>query len=119
MFVLHITAHYIADSVLQKLTGIFEVRIYPAEFSIQRLLFRAQSNSNKESWRVVDDVSLDALSNDLNTVDRLLIKKRKELYNRLYHEARISHEPGKGISFTNMLLLLAHHKLIIDREALV
>ncbi|KAI0069618.1 hypothetical protein K474DRAFT_1063693 [Panus rudis PR-1116 ss-1] len=31
----------------------------------------------------------------------------------------MTHEPGKGISFTNMLLLLAHHKLIVDREALV
>ncbi|KAK7696443.1 hypothetical protein QCA50_001100 [Cerrena zonata] len=102
-----------------KLTGIFEVRIYPADFSIPKLLYRAQSNSDKEAWRVVDGVNLDVLNSDLNTVDRLLIKRRKELYNRLYHEARISHEPGKGISFTNMLLLLAHHKLIVDREALV
>ena len=55
----------------------------------------------------------------LGGLDRAAIKRRKNLYNRLYHEARISHEPGKGISFTNMLLLLAHHKLIVDREALV
>ena len=40
------------------------------------------------------------------------------IYSRLYHEASISHH-GRGISFTDMLLLLAHHKLIVDREALV
>lgn len=110
---------FLTDLVLQKLTGIFEVRIYPAEFSIPRLLFRAQSNSDKEPWRTVEGVNLEVLNNDLNTIDRHVIKRRKELYNRLYHEARISHEPGKGISFTNMLLMLAHHKLIVDREALV
>ena len=62
---------------------------------------------------------MNKLQANLNGIDRAAIKKRKNLYNHLYHEARISHEPGKGISFTNMLLLLAHHKLIDDREALV
>lgn len=106
----------------QRLTGIFEVRIYPAEFSIPRLIARAKVDPQKEvPWqsRVVDEFDLDILNADLNNIDRATIKRRKELYNRLYHEARISHEPGKGISFTNMLLLLAHHKLIVDREALV
>lgn len=105
-----------------RLTGIFEVRIYPAEFSIPRLIARAKVDPQKEvPWqsRVVDEFDLDILNADLNNIDRATIKRRKELYNRLYHEARISHEPGKGISFTNMLLLLAHHKLIVDREALV
>lgn len=59
------------------------------------------------------------LQANINVIDRNLIKRRKNLWNRLYHEARISYEPGKGISFTNMLLLLAHHKLIVDQEALV
>lgn len=59
------------------------------------------------------------LQANVNVIDRSMIKRRKNLWNRLYHEARISYEPGKGISFTNMLLLLAHHKLIVDQEALV
>ncbi len=64
-------------------------------------------------------VDLPKLQFNVNSIDRTVIKRRKNLYNRLYHEARISYEPGKGISFTNMLLLLAHHKLIVDKEALV
>ena len=55
----------------------------------------------------------------LNDIDYAEIRKRRTLYCRLFHEACISHEPGKGISFTDMLLLLAHHKLIVDGEALV
>ncbi|KAI0791303.1 Ion transport protein-domain-containing protein [Abortiporus biennis] len=105
-----------------RLTGIFEVRIYPAEFSIPRLLGRARASATtdwEEGKLVVDSVSIGTLSHDLDGIDKYAIKRRKNLYNRLYHEARISYEPGKGISFTNMLLLLAHHKLIVDREALV
>jgi len=105
-----------------KLSGVFEVRIYPAHYSIPKLVDRAKTAANGESlWRsrVVEGVDLDALSADLDKLDRMTVKRRKELYNRIYHEARISYEPGKGISFTNMLLLLAHHKLIVDRDALV
>lgn len=77
--------------------------------------------TNGESWsrKVVDGQDFSKTEMLLGGIDRVAIKRRKNLYNRLYHEARISHEPGKGISFTNMLLLLAHHKLIVDREALV
>jgi hypothetical protein len=45
-------------------------------------------------------------------------QQRRRTYNRLYHEARMSETTGKGISFTAMLMLLAHYKLIDDDEAL-
>lgn len=83
---------------------------------------RCKAGDKDESFwtrRIIDGFDLDRLNDSLDRIDRDAIKKRKNLYNRLYHEARISCEPGKGISFTNMLLLLAHHKLIDDREALV
>ena len=77
--------------------------------------------SSTSTWtsNIVEGMDLDKLNATLSGIDRAAIKRRKNLYNRLYHEARISHEPGKGISFTNMLFLLAHHKLIVDRDALV
>lgn len=37
---------------------------------------------------------------------------RKRRLNRLYQEALLMEEPRKGLSFTNMLLLLAQCKLI-------
>ncbi|KAM5541612.1 hypothetical protein V8D89_004802 [Ganoderma adspersum] len=103
-----------------KLSGIFEVKIYPTEFSIPRIMALSKDPTG-ESWsrKVVDGQDFSKTEMLLGGIDRIAIKRRKNLYNRLYHEARISHEPGKGISFTNMLLLLAHHKLIVDREALV
>ncbi|EIW52938.1 uncharacterized protein TRAVEDRAFT_155754 [Trametes versicolor FP-101664 SS1] len=104
-----------------KLSGIFEVRIYPAEYSIRRIMAYSKDSQGVDSWheKIVGGYDFNKVDGILSGVDRAAIKRRKNLYNRLYHEARISHEPGKGISFTNMLLLLAHHKLIVDREALV
>jgi hypothetical protein len=64
-------------------------------------------------------LDLGKLNDVLSRIDYSSIRKRRELYSRLYYEAIISQVPGRGISFTDMLLLLAHYKLIVDRDALV
>jgi len=75
----------------------------------------------QDAWspHVIDGVDLSKVEKILDGIDYNEIRKRRAIYSRLYHEATISHEPGLGISFTNMLTLLAHHKLIVDAEALV
>ncbi|KAK7445064.1 calcium channel protein [Stygiomarasmius scandens] len=106
-----------------KLSGVFEVRIYPAEYSIPNILDACkESPDSSYTWpppRTVDGVDLHKLDAALNGIDYAAIRKRRAVYTRLYHEATIAHQPGRGISFTDMLLLLAHHKLIVDHEALV
>lgn len=69
--------------------------------------------------KIVADVDIHQLNKVLSTIDYSAIRKRRALYSRLYHEASISHQSGKGISFTNMLSMLAHHKIIVDRDALM
>ena len=68
---------------------------------------------------IVEGIDLEKLNRTLNTIDYANIKRQKAVYSRLYHEANVTHHSGRGISFTDMLLLLAHHKLIVDRDALV
>ncbi|KAJ7243891.1 Ion transport protein-domain-containing protein [Mycena haematopus] len=104
-----------------KLSGVFEARIYPAEFSVPNIQARCKpSNDSQYAWpgRIVDGVDLNKLEKALKEIDYTAIRKRRAVYARLYHEASISHE-GRGMSFTDMLFLLAHHKLIVDRDALV
>ncbi|TEB23953.1 high-affinity cell membrane calcium channel [Coprinellus micaceus] len=105
----------------QRLNGIFEVRIYPAEYTIPSLLSVCRDPLDKAAWssRVAEGVDLNKLERVLDGINYVEVRQRKAVYARLYHEATISHEPGLGISFTNMLILLAHHKLIVDAEALV
>jgi len=79
------------------------------------------SNDSQYSWpgRVVEGVDLNKLEKVLRDIDYNGIRKRRAVYSRLYHEATISHQQGRGMSFTDMLFLLAHHKLIVDRDALI
>jgi hypothetical protein len=112
----------ISHEGFQKLSGVFEVRIYPAEFSIPNIQAMCKpSNDSQYSWpgRVVDGVDLNKLEKVLKDIDYTAIRKRRAIYARIYHEASISHQQGRGMSFTDMLFLLAHHKLIVDRDALV
>lgn len=71
------------------------------------------------SSHVVQGIDITKLKYTLDGINYTAVKKRKALYSRLLHEANVTHYSGNGISFTEMLLLLAHYKLIVDREALV
>ena len=100
----------------------FEVRIHRAEFKISDIVEICKQPPSEGDWtpRVVDGLDLNKLEHILNGIDYAEVRKRKAVYIRLYHEASsISHVPGLGISFTDMLTLLAHHKLIVDADALV
>jgi hypothetical protein len=63
-------------------------------------------------------VDMDRLQDIISNIDYNKVRERRRIFARLYNEARISEEPGKGIGFTAMLMLLAHYKLIEDEEAL-
>ncbi|KAJ7199602.1 Ion transport protein-domain-containing protein [Mycena pura] len=105
-----------------KLSGVFECRIYPAEFSVPNIRTKCKpSNDSLYALpeRVVDGIDLNKLEMVLRDIDYSSIRKRRAVYCRLYHEASISHQQGRGMSFTDMLFLLAHHKIIVDHEALV
>ncbi len=99
------------------MSGVFEVRIYPADYSVYNIL--AVCKDHPDPSQTKKSVDLAKMGRILDDIDYAEIRKRKAIYCRLFHEASISHEPGLGISFTNMLMLLAHHKLIVDAEALV
>lgn len=107
---------------LQKLSGVFEVRLYPIEHSIPNIMAACRSSSpDPELWpppRISHGIDLGKLSQVLDRIDFSAARKRRAVYSRLYHEASITHQQGRGISFTGMLMLLAHHKLIVDKEAL-
>ncbi|KDQ07800.1 hypothetical protein BOTBODRAFT_591897 [Botryobasidium botryosum FD-172 SS1] len=101
-----------------KLSGNFEVSIYPSEFRVPNIINASQLPEGITPDKHLKSLDSRKLNSVLNKIDPVAIRKRRMLYNRLYHEALISEEDRKGISFNNMLLLLAHYKLIDDDEAL-
>jgi hypothetical protein len=109
----------------QRLTGVFEVRPYPAEHSVHNLMRSSLPDPVENAAgrvpvatgvkRAVDTRQLQSI---IRGIDHGMVHERRKTFTRLYHEARISEEPGRGISFTAMLFLLAHYKLIKDEDAL-
>jgi voltage-dependent calcium channel len=77
-----------------------------------------QVDARSKPGAIVNGLDIRKVTKKLNKIDFKAIRKRKLIYSRLFHEARVSHE-GQGISFTEMLTLLAHHKIIVDADALV
>ncbi|KAG9119536.1 calcium channel protein [Ceratobasidium sp. 392] len=108
----------------QKLKGVFEVRLYPEELTPRGLVQATKMNhpliyrSTITGEEIPVPLNMRRLNAILNGVDYAQVKARRQTYNRLLHEARIVAEEPRGISFTNMLLLLAHYKLVNDDEAL-
>ncbi|KAH7908813.1 Ion transport protein-domain-containing protein [Hygrophoropsis aurantiaca] len=102
---------------LAKLGGVFESRIYPADYSAKSVAAACRD----PAWakRDSEGLNINKMNKTLDEIDYAAIRRRRNIYSRLYHEASISHHKGRGISFTDMLTLLAHHKLIVDRDALV
>ncbi|KIJ67326.1 hypothetical protein HYDPIDRAFT_127226 [Hydnomerulius pinastri MD-312] len=112
----HLERQYLVP-FLAKLSGVFEARIYPQDYSTRAILGACQDNSKRTV--TTGGVNMRKLNKMLNKIDYTTIRKRRMIYTRIYHEASIMYHQSKGISFTDMLLLLAHHQLIVDREALV
>ncbi|EGN97267.1 hypothetical protein SERLA73DRAFT_110442 [Serpula lacrymans var. lacrymans S7.3] len=104
-----------------KLSGVFETRIYPIDYSVKNIVAQCKSDKETHVWSSKDATGMDLskLNKALSAIDYAGVRKRRTTYSRLYHEASVSYHQGTGISFTEMLLLLAHNKLIVDREALV
>ncbi|KAF9022796.1 hypothetical protein BDZ89DRAFT_1070394 [Hymenopellis radicata] len=104
-----------------RLSGVFEVRIYPVEYSIPNIMNASKHTPDSDyTWPAheASGIDLQKLSRVLDGIDFVAARKRRAIYSRLYHEANVTHN-GLGITFTGMLTLLAHHKLIVDHEALV
>lgn len=105
----------------QNLSGVFEVGVYPQQLRLRNLRTVATSKAlesiSTTRNELVEGLDLVELARRLDTVDSKELADRKRLFNRLYHEALLC-ETSRGIPFTDMLLLLAHHKLIDVNKSL-
>ncbi|CAG8439201.1 10106_t:CDS:10 [Funneliformis caledonium] len=117
-----------------KLEGSFQVRIYQDEFLIPNLIKNTRVIKNLESGQLwgsskqrsnleVENLDIKKLEHSLSKINLNQVYKRRKIYNQLYQEALLSVEKDsngneKGISFTSMLIMLAHYKLINDDKCL-
>ncbi|KDN52688.1 hypothetical protein K437DRAFT_161584 [Tilletiaria anomala UBC 951] len=120
---------------LARLSGAFEVRIYQGECSLQQLMSAAfpgfdnprAAGDGSAFLRTQRDMRrhcdippfmVEDLNHAIDKLDVVEIRRRRARLNRLYHEALLADDRGKGVSFTKMLLILSSYKLINEVHAL-
>lgn len=110
--------------LLGELSGVFEMRIYTPDDSVRQILDDIRGNipttrhtsiSTASQLNVID---INSLNRRLDEIDVLAVRERRRKYNIFYEEVMVSADPDKGISFTTVLMILAHYNIINDSKSL-
>lgn len=110
--------------LLGELSGVFAMRIYGEQDSIRQILDDVRMESSKirskptASTSTLSAVNLQALNERLAKIDKFEVRKRRLEFNRFYEEVMVSADIDMGISFTSVLMILAHYKIISDSKSL-
>ena len=106
--------------LLGELSGVFEMRIYDGDHTVGAILeqCRVETRGAESPAGVVHGVNLAALNRVISTLDIAEIRRRRGQLNHFYQEVLVSADPDRGIPFTTCLMILAHYKVITDKNSL-
>ncbi|CAO3642477.1 unnamed protein product [Cunninghamella blakesleeana] len=109
-------------SFWRRLDGMFLVRIYNEEYSYKKLV-ETCTETQFATIQAIDDpykirINIDMLNKKLSELNKVELHKRKQDLNKIYWETAMT-ESLQGVSFNQMLLLLARRKLIVPEHALL
>ena len=110
--------------LLGELSGVFEMRIYKQDDSVRRILEDIQSQptggriTSMSSASAATGVNLKALNKRLAEIDAKEVRKARARYNLFFEEVMVSADVDRGISFTTVLMILAHYNVISDNKSL-
>lgn len=100
------------------------MRIYDGDFTVGSLIeecattSRRASNLNLGGREQSPEIDIDKLNRRLAQLPVLEIRRRRARMNTFYEEVLVSSDPDRGIQFTSLLMILAHHKVINDNKSL-
>ncbi|MCJ1352190.1 MAG: calcium channel protein [Icmadophila ericetorum] len=116
--------------LLGELSGIFEMRIYDGDHTIQSLLDHCRvnhintradnnrvANGTDSPPGVVAGIDLAKLNARLRTIDVGEVRRKREILELFSQEVYLS-ETERGIPFSSTLMILAHYNVITDRNSL-
>ncbi|KAI2635172.1 ion transporter [Xylaria nigripes] len=111
--------------LLGELSGVFDMRIYGPEDSVSRILEDVrghdQENQRHTSMITLSDVTgihVKKLNARLALIDVAKVRERRRRYNIFYEEVMVSADAERGISFTTVLMIMAHYNIISDSKSL-
>jgi hypothetical protein len=111
--------------LLGELSGVFQIRIYDAEDSVRQILEDVRSDpivtrhaSLGTPSQYSTGVDLQKLNRRLAKIDIARVRERRRRFNVFFEEVVVSADPDRGISFTTVLMILAHYNIISDSKSL-
>jgi len=114
--------------LLGELSGVFEMRIYDTDDSVRTILEDVRNGGgDAASIRHASIIStsqyhagvdLKKLNERLSRIDINRVRERRRRFNLFFEEVMVSADPDRGISFTTVLMTLAHYNIINDSKSL-
>ncbi len=111
--------------LLGELSGIFEMRIYNSEDSVRQILEDIRNEDRPISRHAsiatgsgLEEVDVRRLNERLAQINIKEVQERRRRYNIFCEEVMVSADPDRGISFTAVLMIMAHYKIISDSKSL-
>jgi voltage-dependent calcium channel len=110
--------------LLGELSGVFEMRIYDADDSVRQILedirndVRSSRHTSMATASAYSGVDIQKLNQRLAQIDIAKVRERRRRFNIFFEEVMVSADPDKGISFTTVLMILAHYNIISDSKSL-
>ncbi|RSL68458.1 hypothetical protein CEP53_002571 [Fusarium sp. AF-6] len=110
--------------LLGELSGIFQMRIYDPEDSVGSILedirneTKLTHHSSIATTSAFSGVDLDKLNQRLARLDVEKIRHKRRQFKTFYEEVLVTADPDRGISFTSVLMILAHYNIISDNKSL-
>jgi len=112
--------------LLGELSGVFEMRIYDANDSVRSILedIRGSDATSLRHASIVSSsqyqigIDLKRLNERLSKINVAEVRERRRRFNIFFEEVMVSADPERGISFTTVLMILAHYNIISDSKSL-
>ncbi|CAH0000943.1 unnamed protein product [Clonostachys byssicola] len=110
--------------LLSELSGVFQMRIYDAEDSIHQILDDIHGQDKRDPHASIatssgySNINLARLNERLALLDKEKIRERRRRFNMFYEEVLVSADPDRGVTFTGVLMILAHYNIINDSKSL-
>jgi hypothetical protein len=124
--------------LLGELSGVFQMRIYDQEDSVRQILddsrcdtptprqppgssmSAAHQSQLRRGSAIAREHGIDLakLTARLAHIDVNTIRERRRRFDIFFEEVMVSADPDRGISFTSVLMILAHYNIISDSKSL-
>jgi hypothetical protein len=112
--------------LLRELSGVFEMRIYDGDYTVKKIIDDCSKTNRPESQfstltvnePASREIDLAKLNERLDSLPIYEIRRRRARLNQFYEEVLVSSDRDRGIGFNNLLMILAHYKVINDNKSL-